>query len=129
MLSMRTLRSLHEIHHMNRVIHRDGVRPGKCIADCVDKLAAVQSGALHFHSFLFFQCFLLADDIVVHPFGIAVPLIFFIPWSRWIGRGSPSMPRRPQSQSLKVKIYGVALISSTIVFFPEQCTVPAGIST
>ena len=62
---------------MNRVIHRDGVRPGKCIADCVDKLAAVQSGALHFTGFCFFQYFLLADDIVVHPFGIAVPLDIF----------------------------------------------------
>ena len=37
-----------------------------------------------------------------------------------IGRGLPSSPRRPQSQSLKVKMYGVALISSTMLFAPEQ---------
>ena len=33
-------------------------------------------GALHFTGFCFFQYFLLADDIVVHPFGIAVPLFW-----------------------------------------------------
>ena len=69
--------SLHKIHHMNRVIHRDGVRPGKCIADCVDKFAAVQSGALYFTVFCFFHRSGLADDIVVHPFGITVPLNIF----------------------------------------------------
>ena len=60
--------SLHEIHHMNRVIHRDGVRPGKCIADCVDKFAAVQSGALYFTVFCFFHRSGLADDKYSRPF-------------------------------------------------------------
>ena len=49
------------------------------------------------------------------------------PCSRWIGRGLPSRPSRPQSHILNVKMYGVALISSTIASAPEQCTVPAGI--
>ena len=48
------------------------------------------------------------------------------PWSMWIGRGRPSRPRRSQSHSLNVKMYGVALISSTMLSAPEQCTVPAG---
>ena len=48
-------------------------------------------------------------------------------WSRWTGRGTPSRPSRPQSHILKVKMYGVAEISSTMELRPEQCTVPAGI--
>ena len=52
--------------------------------------------------------------------------MFEAPWSTWIGRGRPSSPSLSQSQSLKVKMYGVALISSTIASFPEQWTVPPG---
>ena len=52
-----------------------------------------------------------------------------------VGRAVPEVdraglavqPSRPQSHILKVKMYGVALISSTIELRPEQCTVPAGI--
>ena len=44
-----------------------------------------------------------------------------------MGRGFPSSPRRFQSQSLKVKILGVELISNTIALAPEQWMVPPGI--
>ena len=44
-----------------------------------------------------------------------------------IGLGCPSRPRRIQSYILKVKMYGVALISSTRLSAPALCTVPFGI--
>ena len=69
--------SVHKVYHMDGVIHRYRVRRGKCIADCIDKLTAVQSGSLNFTVFCFFQCFLLADDVFIHPFRIAVPLNIF----------------------------------------------------
>src|SRR5690606_41754047 len=49
-----------------------------------------------------------------------------LPLCTLIGRGLPSKPRRCQSQSLKVKRFGVELISSTTAFIPEQWIVPAG---
>ena len=43
-----------------------------------------------------------------------------LPRSTLIGRGLPSSPSRAQSQSLKVKMLGVELISSTMLSWPEQ---------
>ena len=44
-----------------------------------------------------------------------------------MGRGFPSSPMRPQSHILNVKMFGVALISSTREPEPEQWIVPPGI--
>jgi len=66
-------------------------------------------------------------QILSHPFCVPIPLNVGGAVLQVNRGGRPSSPGRPQPHHLKVKTYGVALISKTMLFVPEQWIVPAGI--
>ena len=113
------------IPHASRVM-RDTVR--EPVAACFDEFGLMKSRALLAPAGTFADRRDAIDQMLRRIMLVADPNRYW-PYARamLIGRGRPSRPSRSQSQSLKVKMKGVALISSTMVSAPEQCSVPAGI--
>lgn len=119
--------SLDHVQHLHpsiRIVRHDIREP---MAAGLDELVLVQAGPFLSPSVSLGDHLHLVDQVVTDKLRLPLPLDHFEPWPILIGRGSPSNPKRPQSQSLNVKILGVALISSTMAPAPEQWTVPAGI--
>ena len=110
--------SLDYIQHLHpsiRIVRHDIREP---MTAGLDELVLMQAGPLlpptvslgdHLH---------LVDQVMTDKLRLPLPLDHF--------RAVADI-NRPQSQTLKVKILGVALISSTMAPAPEQWTVPAGI--
>ncbi len=102
---------------------------GKPMPPCFNEREVIKTGTFFPPAFALAQWLHFVEDMFFCPGCGAVPLDHIFPCSSEMGRGFPSRPMRPQSHNLKVKIYGVALISSTTLLAPEQCTVPEGMST
>nr|BFF25508.1 hypothetical protein GCM10025732_34730 [Glycomyces mayteni] len=99
---------------------------GEPVAADLDELQFVEAGALLGDAVPAGEGLDAVDEVLAGPRAVALPGEVAFAVVEVDGAGMPSRPTRPQSQSLNVKMNGVAEISRTIEFAPEEWMVPAG---
>ena len=96
-----TLDEIENVHAASRIMFYYARKP---MASRLDELAPMQPGAFLPPALPGAERFDRVDQMAFDPLRRAIPLDIGGAVLRWMGRGLPSRPRRPQSHILKVKI-------------------------